>query len=276
MKAAGTTTLDQTRYHNAVNEIAGNGGNSITASTGTNWADPVYDDAGNTTTMPQPVVLHADLCAHLRCLEPARDDLRRLQEDQNVQENEYDGLGRRIVRAEYSSSGTLTYRLHCYYNEDWQFLEGRKEVSGTEDTDPFESVPVASRTTSTPWPCRIYDSDTDGSGDRRLLLPPRCQLQRDGGRWIIRGAAVERYRYTPYGEVSFMTGSSPAHRGSSGIGNEYLYTGREQDKESRLQLNRQSVLREPFGEVGWSRPYRLQCSCVQPVRVRFERTDFEY
>ncbi len=79
VKAAGTTTLDQTRYHNAVNEIAGNGGNSITASTGTNWADPAYDDAGNTTTMPQPVVLDPDLLAHLRCLEPARENLRRLQ-----------------------------------------------------------------------------------------------------------------------------------------------------------------------------------------------------
>ena len=56
VKAAGTTTLDQTRFHNAINEIAGNSGNAITASTGTNWAEPVYDDAGNTTTIPQLVV----------------------------------------------------------------------------------------------------------------------------------------------------------------------------------------------------------------------------
>ena len=47
------------------------------------------------------------------------------------------------VRGGISSSGSLTYRLHCYYNENWQLLEGRKEVSGTEDTDP-ESIPLAS------------------------------------------------------------------------------------------------------------------------------------
>jgi hypothetical protein len=52
--------LDQTRYHNTVNEIDTNNdhtdgpGASITASTGTNWADPAYDAAGNITTMPQP------------------------------------------------------------------------------------------------------------------------------------------------------------------------------------------------------------------------------
>ncbi len=83
--------------------------------------------------------------------------------DQNVQENEYDGLGRRIVRAEYSSSGTLTYRLHCYYNENWQLLEGRKEVSGTEDTDPLNQYlwhPYYIDALAV----RYYDSDTDGSG----------------------------------------------------------------------------------------------------------------
>ena len=57
VKAAGTTTLDQTRYHNAANEIDGNSGNSITASTGTNWADPTHDAAGNMTTIPKPADL---------------------------------------------------------------------------------------------------------------------------------------------------------------------------------------------------------------------------
>jgi len=73
----------------------------------TNWAEPVYDDAGNTTTMPQPVVptrtytLTYDAWNRLVKI---YDDFK----DQNVQENEYDGLGRRIVRAEYSSSGNRT------------------------------------------------------------------------------------------------------------------------------------------------------------------------
>ena len=48
----------------------------------------------------------------------------------------YDGLGRRIVRAVYSG-GSLDHKIHYYYNEDWQLVEERKEVSGTEYTDPL-------------------------------------------------------------------------------------------------------------------------------------------
>ena len=51
--------LDQDRVHNEANEIDtdithGDPDNSITTATGTNWPDPVYDAAGNMTTMPQP------------------------------------------------------------------------------------------------------------------------------------------------------------------------------------------------------------------------------
>ena len=48
-KTGGSTTLDQNRAHNEVNEVG-----TIGATTGTNWADPVHDDAGNMTTIPQP------------------------------------------------------------------------------------------------------------------------------------------------------------------------------------------------------------------------------
>ena len=48
---------------------------------------------------------------------------------------------------------------------------------------------------------------------------------------------LERYHYTPYGEVAFLD-SSFATRSSSLIGNTHLYTGRERDPETGLQLNR--------------------------------------
>ena len=48
-KSSGTTDLDQDRTHNAANEIT-----AITATTGTNWADPAHDAAGNMTTIPKP------------------------------------------------------------------------------------------------------------------------------------------------------------------------------------------------------------------------------
>jgi YD repeat-containing protein len=48
-KASGSTTLDQTRAHNAINEIG-----TIGANTGSNWIDPVHDEAGNMTEAPKP------------------------------------------------------------------------------------------------------------------------------------------------------------------------------------------------------------------------------
>jgi RHS repeat-associated protein len=51
------------------------------------------------------------------------------------------------------------------------------------------------------------------------------------------GTVLERYHYTPYGEVSFLT-SSFSLLTSSLISNHHLFTGRERDPETGLQLNR--------------------------------------
>ena len=55
----GTWDLEQHREHNHVNEIDtddvhGDADNPITETTGTAWADPVHDAAGNMTTVPKP------------------------------------------------------------------------------------------------------------------------------------------------------------------------------------------------------------------------------
>ncbi len=57
-KTSGSTDLDQGRTHNPVNEITG-----ITAATGTDWADPVHDRAGNMTIIPKPASLADGLTA---------------------------------------------------------------------------------------------------------------------------------------------------------------------------------------------------------------------
>src|SRR5882762_3779291 len=49
-KLSGSTDLSQTRTASKANEIT-----AINASTGAVWVTPVYDPAGNMTTMPQPV-----------------------------------------------------------------------------------------------------------------------------------------------------------------------------------------------------------------------------
>ena len=51
-KTSGSTDLDQDRTHNKVNEIS-----DITETTGTAWATPVHDRAGNMTSVPKPASL---------------------------------------------------------------------------------------------------------------------------------------------------------------------------------------------------------------------------
>ena len=50
------------------------------------------------------------------------------------------------------------------------------------------------------------------------------------------GTVLERYNYTPYGEVTFLDPSFN-NQTSSIINNNHLYTGRERDAETGLQLN---------------------------------------
>jgi RHS repeat-associated protein len=85
---------------------------------------------------------------------------------------------------------------------------------------------------------RYYDADTDGSSAVHYCLQDAnynvTAVVDDGG------DVVERYQYTPYGEVTFLNPdfSLASSQYSSAIGNTHLYTGRERDSETGLQLNR--------------------------------------
>ncbi len=88
-----------------------------------------------------------------------------------LQTNEYDGLGRRIVRSVYAS-GSVDYRIHYYYNEQWQLLEERKETGGTEDPDtlnqylwhPYYIDALAVRYCTTPTPTAVEFGREAGHG----------------------------------------------------------------------------------------------------------------
>jgi YD repeat-containing protein len=134
-KTSGSMDLDQGRTHNPVNEITG-----ITATTGTDCADPVHDRNGNMTTIPKPANL-AD------CLTATYDAWNRLVEVKDGQtviaRYEYDGLNRRIKShldsgAPSNPSGIDTY-VHYYHNSAWQILETRQ--SDTESAQPETSQP---------------------------------------------------------------------------------------------------------------------------------------
>jgi len=55
-KISGSTQLNQSRTHNAVNEVT-----NITETVGPAWATPAHDRAGNMTTVPDPLGLTAGL-----------------------------------------------------------------------------------------------------------------------------------------------------------------------------------------------------------------------
>ena len=254
-KSDSTTTLNQTRQHNKVNEIDTNDvdndgpGNSITASVGNNWADPKYDKAGNMTTMVIPAgsfdktyTLKYDAWNRLV---KVYDDV----EAEDRLEMEYDGLHRLIVKqTDKTHDGTYDETRHYFYNRQWQVVEERFSVAGNPVNQYVwhpEYVDALAM--------RRYDANTNGSvadsgdGNYYYLQDANYSVTAiaNGS-----GAVVERYAYTPYGEVTVLNGANGADLngtvtewaadsdGISDIGNVYLYTGRERDPETGLQLNR--------------------------------------
>jgi RHS repeat-associated protein len=224
--------LEQTRAHNDVNEVG-----TIGATTGTNWVDPVHDAAGNMTTMPG---VHS-LGSYYDLKYDAWNRLVQTYDGEVVDEIEYDGLHRRIVRNEYGTD------YDYFYNEDWQLLETRKN----DDTDPLEQF-VWHPYYIDALAMRLYDADTDGiygennDGEQYYLQDANYNVTA-----VIdeTGTVLERYHYTPYGEVTTLNPDFTVFStsGYSAIGNNHLFTGRERDGVTGLQLNRWRYYHAPLG-----------------------------
>jgi len=235
-KTAGSTDLDQTRTNNAVNEITG-----ISETTGTAWIDPAYDAAGNMTTIPKP----ANLTAGFTATYDAWNRLVKLVDGMNtVAEYEYDGLNQRIVKSIYVS-GSLDHREHVYLNEQWQDLEIRKEIGGTEDTDPLEQY-VWHPYYIDAIVLRDYDPETDGSATRYYYT-------QDANFNVTSvtnasGAVQERYQYTAYGQLVVLDADfSPDANGVTDITNPVMYTGRRFDDGTALFYYRNRYFHSQLG-----------------------------
>ena len=213
-KTSGSTTLDQDRTHNAANEL----------QTVDVWQNPAHDAAGNMTTIPRPKAPANGYTAKY-------DAWNRLVEVKDASTTigryEYDGLGRRAVSGVSSAarsappSGVDVWR-HYFYNAAWQVVETR--VAGTSGAGPEGVAPEVQYV----WSERYIDAAvlrdenvSDGSGgnpdgdcedvdDERLYYATDANMNvtslLDAG-----GAAVERYEYTPYGDVTITdeTGLPP-------------------------------------------------------------------
>jgi RHS repeat-associated protein len=225
-------TTSQTRTHNGANEI--------TAFTTSGWIDPSHDAAGNMTEIPQPT--DPTLSSYLL----SYDAWNRLVEVKDgtstVLKMRYDGLGRRIARIAIvpgggRGGGTIDVPTDYYYNEQWQLLEER--YNG--DVDPRAQY-VWHPYYIDALAVRYWDSDTDGSyGGTNEGAQYYCQDANYNVTAVTNslGTVLERYNYTPYGEVTFLDQIfAPLSTQASAIGNTHLYTGRERDPETGLQLNR--------------------------------------
>jgi RHS repeat-associated protein len=71
------------------------------------------------------------------------------------------------------------------------------------------------------------------------------------------GAVVERYRYTPYGELTILAADGTTVRSASNYANPYTYTGRRWDSETGLYYHRARYYHPALGRFLGRDPIRL-------------------
>ena len=178
---------------------------------------------------------------------------------------QYDGLHRRIKRTEGSTT------THYYYNNNWQCVEERVETSGTEDPDPTKQYlwhPEYIDALAVSYADLNADGSLTGTGEGTHYYLHDANYNVTG---VLNssGAVVERYHYSPYGEVTVLdadfteegeaTDTGDDLDGNSDIGNEFLYTGRRLDPVTGLYYYRNRyyhsqlgrfINRDPIGDDG--------------------------
>ena len=121
---------------------------------------------------------------------------------------------------------------HYYYNAQWQVLEVRRDTGSGEDADPREQYvwhPYYIDALAT----RFYDATMGGTQVQHYFTHDAnfnvTAVLSDAG------AVVERYHYTPYGELTVLDADfSDDADGVSDMENPYTFTGRRFDGESGL------------------------------------------
>ncbi len=248
-KAAGTTTLDQSRSHNDANEVT-----SIGATTGPDWYEPAQDAAGNLYVFPDPKSpVHASVMFYDAWNRPVSYYAVNVGVNHPVALYEYDGLHRRIVKTvDANGDGTVEEVRHFYYNPQWQVVEERLEVSSTIDADPVNQYVWQPHYVDS-LAVRYWDSDATGGPDAYHFYLQDANYNvtavTDSS-----GAVVERYAYTPYGVPTILNGASDGDgaewsvdSNGSDVKNVYLYTGREYDWETGLQINQRRYYASHLG-----------------------------
>ena len=223
--------LNQTRTHNKVNEITG-----ISESVGQpQWVTPQYDDAGNSTELPQP----DDLTAKYELSYDAWNRIVTVESTNGqttlVAKYEYDGRNQRLVKRKYDGSGNLSATIEYFYNASWQCLEEQQTPVGDSTV-----------TTEYVWGLQyIDDLIARDIGSNRLYAMQGKQFKMIALS-DTSGSVVERYSYTPYGETVIYDASFSV-RSSSSYDWVYRYTGRRLDEETGLHYFRNRYYHAQLG-----------------------------
>ncbi|MGH7979234.1 MAG: RHS repeat-associated core domain-containing protein [Limisphaerales bacterium] len=243
-KVSGTTTLNQNRTHSVVNEISG-----ITTSSGTAWTTPAYDDAGNTTSAPQPF---SPSNRNLFEFDAWNRLVKVVAADNSVYA--YDGANRRV-------SKLIGTEIRDYYYDDrWRVVEERLDSSSMADRRFL-------------WGIRRLDdlierdvevsSGGGGSDSSSSSAGPTLEqfFALDDGANItaianVTGQVQERYGYNGFGGVRYMTASF-GNQGESNYDWETLFGSYRFDTETGLSQVRfryyhsllgRWISRDPVGE----------------------------
>jgi RHS repeat-associated protein len=244
---SGTAELDQTRSHNAANEITDLSG---TAN------DPTHYAAGNMTADSSNTYIYD---AWNRLVE-AHDR----GDDSLIATYEYDGQKRRVEKTVDSSTDDYFYNsdlgLRSLGGAGWQLLETRTD----DDVDPSEQYVWDLRYVDAPV-LRFQDTNTDGTVDNTLDYTNDANFNVTA---LVdeSGTVVERYAYDPYGQVTVLDADwSTDADGVSDVDNTLGHQGLHLDTESALYYNRNRyyspslgrfTTRDPLGYVDGMNGYQ--------------------
>ena len=264
-KASGSTTLNQSRTQNKVNEIA-----TITASGGTPvWAAPAYDAAGNMTTMPKPSSLTNSYTA-------TYDAWNRMIQVKDggstVATYRYDGRNRRVT----VDTGVVR---HFYFTNSWQDVEQRLGSLTTADQQYVWGIRYIDELVCRDRQVSGSSSSSSSSSSGASGLNERlyaCQDANFNVTALIDTSAtvVERYTYDPYGTPTFRN-VNWTDIGASAKAITVLYGGYRYDLETGLYQARRRFLHSTMGvwltrdPVGYFDGLNLYQYCrAMPTNVR--------
>ena len=195
----GTPDLDQSRTHNAANEITG----TSSAEGGDHWAAPTHDAAGNMTTIARP----GDLTNSYEAVYNAFGQLVELKDpdtSQTLYEYEYDALGRRTREITYTS-GIISSTRDFYHSAQSQVLEEYVTPAGSATQLDRQFVWAAS---GTGYIDSLVLQDRDSTGDG--VVDERRYALSDERSSIVAlvdaaGTVTQRFWYDAYGNQTVLT-----------------------------------------------------------------------